>query len=304
MAFKKGGVPLAERLEQDFNGARVITAVAEQTRNEDTAIYKLTPMREIFKENFPLQGAIVGDIVGSIYEFKNIKTKDFPLFSNQCSYTDDTVMTIAIYEGLRNGGKPDDYIDAMKKYGKMFPNESYGLRFYHWLKSDDREPYNSFGNGSAMRVSSVAGVSKSLEEAERNAEISAAVTHNHPEGIKGAKATVAAAYLAGEGKSKNEIKTYIEDKYGYNLSRTLEEIRPAYKFNETCQGTVPEAIIAFLESKDFEDAIRNAVSLGGDSDTLAAITGAIAGAAYGVPNEIWDKVLDIIDERLPEGCIV
>ena len=245
-------------------------------------------------------GAIIGDIVGSVYEWRNIKTKEFPLFGKKCEFTDDTVMTIAVAEGLMNGGKPDDFIDAMKRLGRMYPNAGYGGRFRRWLFSDDHNPYNSWGNGSAMRVSPVGWMFDSLEATENAAEISASVSHNHPEGIKGAQATAAAIFHARNGTSKEEIKTYIESKYGYDLNRTLDEIRPLYKFNESCQETVPEAITAFLESEDFEDAIRNAISLGGDSDTLAAITGSIAEATYGVPEEISSKALTLLDSPLLE----
>ncbi|MGR6835939.1 ADP-ribosylglycohydrolase family protein [Syntrophomonas erecta] len=243
-------------------------------------------------------GAIIGDIIGSVYEWNNIKTKDFPLFSPECCFTDDTVMTLAIAEGLMDGGTAAAFIQAMKKYGRMYPDAGYGGRFGSWLFSEDIHPYNSWGNGSAMRVSPIAWMFDTLSEVEKYAEISAAVTHNHPEGIKGAQATAAAIFLARKGKSKAEIKDYIESKYGYNLSRTLDEIRPGYGFNESCQETVPEAITAFLESVDFEDAIRNAISLGGDSDTLAAITGSIAEAAYNIPEEIKEKALAILDKPL------
>jgi ADP-ribosylglycohydrolase len=243
-------------------------------------------------------GAIIGDIIGSVYEWNNIKTKEFQLFNPRCTFTDDTVMTLAIAEGLMNGGGAEDFIQAMKKFGRLYPNSGYGGRFGSWLFSEDIHPYNSWGNGSAMRVSPVAWMFDTLSEVEKYAEISAAVTHNHSEGIKGAQATAAAIFLARKGKTKDEIKAYIESKYGYNLSRPLDEIRPNYKFNESCQETVPEAIIAFLESTDFEDAIRNAISLGGDSDTLAAITGSIAEAAYNVPEEIKEKALSFLDERL------
>jgi len=245
-------------------------------------------------------GAIIGDIVGSIYEWHNIKTKEFPLFGKNCKFTDDTVMTIAVAEGLMNGGKPDDYINAMKRIGRMYPNAGYGGHFRRWLFTDARNPYNSWGNGSAMRVSPIGWMFDSHEATENAAEVSAAVTHNHPEGIKGAQATAAAIILARNNKSKVEIKDYIESEYDYSLSRTLDEIRPKYKFDVSCQGTVPEAIIAFLESNDFEDAIRNAISLGGDSDTLAAITGSIAEAAYGVPDEIKIKTLSLLDSPLLE----
>ena len=254
-------------------------------------------------------GAIIGDIVGSVYEWNNIKTKDFPLFSEKCFFTDDTVMTIAVADALLNGGTANAFIDSMKKFGRLYPNAGYGSRFENWLHSDEREPYNSWGNGSAMRVSPCGWFAESLEEAEALAKKSAAVTHNHPEGIKGAQATAAAIYLARNETKKDKIKEYIESKYNYDLSRTLDAIRPSYRFNETCQETVPEAIIAFLESSSFEDAIRNAISLGGDSDTLAAITGSIAEAAYGiptadfegtgyVPNGILEKTFQILDDNL------
>ena len=243
-------------------------------------------------------GAIIGDIVGSVYEWNNIKTKEFTLFGPKCFFTDDTVMTLAVAEGLMNGGSAEAFVLAMKKYGRLYPDAGYGGRFEKWLLSEKSHPYNSFGNGSAMRVSPVAWAFDNISDVEQYAEISAAVTHNHPEGIKGAQATAAAIFLARNEKSKEDIQAYIENKYGYDLSRTLDEIRPRYCFNESCQETVPEAIIAFLESTDFEDAIRNAISLGGDSDTLAAITGSIAEAAYGIPEEIKEKALSILDEPL------
>lgn len=245
-------------------------------------------------------GAIIGDIVGSVYEWDNIKTKDFPMFRQDCFFTDDTVMTLAIAEGLMNGGNSFDFVAAMKKYGRLYLDAGYGGRFSDWLGSDHSGPYNSWGNGSAMRVSAVGWAFDTLSEVERYAAISAAVTHNHQEGIKGAKATAASIFLARSGKSKDEIKEYVKSTYDYNLDRTLDEIRPDYRFNESCQETVPEAIIAFLESVDFEDAIRNAISLGGDSDTLAAITGSIAEGAYGVPEHIKAKALSILDEQLIE----
>ena len=267
-------------------------------------------------------GAIVGDIVGSVYEWNNIKTKDFPLFRDDCFFTDDTVMTCAVAEAIMNGGQKDDFIDAMKKYGRMYPNADYGARFNRWLMTDNREPYNSFGNGSAMRVSPCAWVMDATtdelpSEVKRLAQLSAEVTHNHPEGVKGAMATSDAifmcryyfgGYCSDYGQPINDhpieckkrIKEYIEKEYGYNLSQSLDDIRPTYRFNETCQDTVPQAIIAFLESTDFEDAIRNAISLGGDSDTLAAITGSIAEAAYGIPDWIKEKAYSYLDEPLKD----
>ena len=271
-------------------------------------------------------GAIVGDIVGSVYEWNNIKTKDFPLFRDDCFFTDDTVMTCAVAEAVMNGGERDDFIDAMKKYGRMYPDAGYGGRFGAWITSKDRKPYNSYGNGSAMRVSPCAWAMDCgfcartgmwPTNGRNRARLSAEVTHNHPEGIKGAMATADAIFICrylfggyycedGEpiddnpAECKKRIKGHIEREYGYDLSRTLDEIRPTYRFDETCQGTVPEAIIAFLESTDFEDAIRNAISLGGDSDTLAAITGSIAEAAYGIPQKIQDKAISYLDEPLKD----
>ena len=243
-------------------------------------------------------GAIIGDIVGSVYEFNNIKTKDFPLFREDCFFTDDTVMTCAVAEAVMKGGKPDDFVDEMKRLGRLYPDAGYGGRFLGWLFSDDRAPYNSFGNGSAMRVSPCGWMADGGYEA---AKLSAAVTHDHPEGIKGALAAFDAIVLAracfrdDPAECKRIIREQIESKYGYDLSKTLDQIRPTYEFNETCQETVPQAIVAFLESTDFEDAIRNAISLGGDSDTLAAITGSIAEAAYGIPDDLKRKALSYLD---------
>jgi len=248
-------------------------------------------------------GAIIGDIVGSPYEWNRIKTTDFPLFGPKSYFTDDSVMTVAVAEGLLNGGKDKqkaeaEIIAAMRRYGAWYPDAGYGGMFSEWLTSAEPRPYNSYGNGSAMRVSAAGWLFDTLEETEEFAEISARVTHNHPEGIKGAKATAAAIFLARHGAGKAEIKEAVVTKYGYDLSRTLDEIRPGYFFNETCQKTVPEAITAFLESESFEDALRKAVSLGGDSDTLAAITGSIAEAFYGIPEEIKKQALERLDGRL------
>ena len=245
-----------------------------------------------------LCGAIAGDIIGSKYEFFPHKDTYFPLFSNEYSdYTDDTVMTIANADWLITG---ESLLIIMKDYGKRYPTAGYGGMFKNWLREDDPKPYNSFGNGSAMRVSPVGWAFDTLEKTLEAAKQSAEITHNHPEGIKGAQATAACIFMARTGKSKQEIKEYIEKKFSYNLNRTCDEIRPTYKFDETCQGTVPESIIAFLESTDFENAVRLAVSLGGDADTMGAITGGIAEAFYGgVPNHIRKEVL----KRLPNEFI-
>ncbi|MCD8134975.1 MAG: ADP-ribosylglycohydrolase family protein [Parabacteroides gordonii] len=238
-----------------------------------------------------MTGAIAGDIIGSVYEFDNIKTTDFPLFTNESDYTDDTIMTVAVADWLLNGG---DLAKVMQRYGREYPYPTggYGGRFSGWLREKDPLPYNSWGNGSAMRVSAVGWMFDSLEKTLEVAKETAVVTHNHPEGIKGAQATAAAIYLARTGKSKQDIKQYIETAFSYDLGRTCDEIRPFYRFNESCQGTVPEAMIAFLDSSDFENAIRLAVSLGGDSDTLACITGGIAEAFYGIPEDIEKQVFD------------
>lgn len=236
-------------------------------------------------------GAIIGDIVGSIYEFNNIKTKDFPLFQESCCYTDDTVMTIAVAQALLKAREQKlDFkqilIEEMQDLGRRYPGRGYGGSFARWLKTKDPKPYNSYGNGSAMRVSPCGLIAVELSEALALAKASAEVTHNHPEGIKGAQAVAGAIFLAKCGKSKEEIKNFIQYTF-YDLDKTLDEIRPTYKFNETCQETVPQAIQAFLESDSFEDAIRNAISLGGDSDTLAAITGSIAWTFYNKPWELY-----------------
>lgn len=251
-----------------------------------------------------MMGAIIGDIVGSVYEFNNIKTKDFPLFRDDCFFTDDTVMTIAVAEAIMCGGKEEDFAREMKKFGRMYPGRGYGGRFSVWLSRKDSRPYNSLGNGSAMRVSPCGWFNDETKVREL-AKSSAIVTHNHREGIRGALATAEAIYIARKNREtcsiadiKAMIKEHTEGEYGYDLSRTLDEIRPGYVFDETCMKTVPEAVCAFLESEGFEDAIRNAVSLGGDSDTLSAITGSIAEAAYGIPDEIEEKAYIYLDEKL------
>ncbi|MCQ2237347.1 MAG: ADP-ribosylglycohydrolase family protein [Bacteroidales bacterium] len=251
-----------------------------------------------------LMGAIIGDMVGSIYEFNPIKTKDFPLMSQGMDYTDDTIMTIAVADWLMHdeAHSKETLVDTMRKWGQKYPNPmgAYGGSFSSWLTSKDPQPYNSWGNGSAMRVSAVGYWSESLEECLELAKTTAEVTHNHPEGIKGAQATAAAIFLARNGHTLKDIKEYIESTFGYDLSRTCDEIRKTYHFDPSCQGTVPESIIAVLESTDYEDAIRTVVSLGGDADTMGAITGAIAYAQYkGISRELDQFAKD----KLPEDIL-
>lgn len=249
-------------------------------------------------------GAIIGDIVGSIYEFDNIRTKEFKLFSSDCFFTDDTVMTVAVAKSLLDSdGDYDAFarntVDNLRIFGRKYPNAGYGGRFRVWLNEGYTYPYNSFGNGSAMRVSACGFAARTLEEAVQLAYNSAYCTHNHFEGIRGACAAAVAIFLARNGKSKEEIKEYI-CKYYYEIDFTLDEIRDTYSFNETCQETVPQALEAFFESDDFEDAIRNAISIGGDSDTLAAITGGVAQAYYGIPDEIIAQARTYLDDFLLE----
>ncbi len=232
-------------------------------------------------------GAIAGDIVGSVYEAHSIKTKDFPLFDDRCAFTDDTVLTVAIADAVLSGAS---YADTVRRTGRRFPDAGYGGSFIRWLWADDPRPYNSWGNGAAMRVSPVGFAFSTEEEVLRQARLSAAITHNHPEGVKGAQATALAVFLARTGHDKQTIRRRLETDFGYDLNRTVDGIRPSYSFDVSCQGTVPEAVIAFLDATDYEDTIRNAVSLGGDSDTLACIAGGMAEAFYGgVPDVIARK---------------
>lgn len=255
-----------------------------------------------------MYGAILGDIIGSPYEFDmGGKTKEFPLFSKNSTFTDDTVMTIAVAEAFLDA-QPNANIQwirnclikGMQRFGKAFPHAGYGGMFRHWLREKDPQPYGSYGNGSAMRVSSAAWLYNDLDTVRAMARLSAEVTHNHPEGIKGAEATASAIFLARTGHTKEEIKVYIENKFGYDLSRTCDEIRPNYHHVESCQETVPEAITAFLEGESFEDVIRTAVSLGGDCDTLTCIAGSIAESFYGVPEELKQECRNRLPEQLLE----
>ena len=254
-----------------------------------------------------MYGAILGDIIGSPYEFdRGNKTKDFPLFDKRCKFTDDSVMTVAVGEALMDSmGKGEAehkaaLVSSMQKWGEMFPYAGYGGMFREWLATANPQPYGSFGNGSAMRVSAAGWLYDTLEETREKARWTAEMTHNHPEGVKGAESVAAAMFLARTGHSKDEIKKYIVSEFGYDLSRTCDAIRPGYHHVESCQETVPEAITAFLEGKDFEDAIRNAVSLGGDCDTLTCIAGSMAEAFYGVPEELKEECRKRITPEMKE----
>ena len=255
-----------------------------------------------------LFGAVIGDIVGSKYEFDNIRTKKFEFFDDDMFYTDDTVMSVAVYEALKNT-KENNYenlreetVKQMQLYGRQYPYCSYGGRFAMWLREPNPQPYNSFGNGSAMRVSPVAYFAESIEEVRELSKQVTDVTHSHPEGIKGAEATAVAVYMALNKCDKKEIKKYIEDNY-YNMDFDYEELRKNYRFNEICQDTVPQALYCFFESKDFEDAIRTGISIGGDSDTLCAITGAVAEAYYGVNKKMQKEALKYLDNHLKNKVI-
>lgn len=245
-------------------------------------------------------GAIIGDIVGSRFEWDNHKSKDFKLFTRDCEPTDDSVMTLAVAKAILTcdgdySKLADQAVMCMQELGRRYPDAGYGGHFRHWLRQEHPQPYNSYGNGSAMRVSPCAYAAGTLDEATALATVVTDVSHNHPEGIKGAEATTAAIFLALHGSSIAEIRDHINKNY-YPMNFTLDEVRPEYDFDVSCQGSVPQAIMAFLESTDFEDAIRNAISIGGDSDTIAAITGSIAEAYYGVPANIRSQVVPYLDE--------
>lgn len=239
-------------------------------------------------------GAIAGDVIGSVFERNPIKTTEFRLFSDDSTYTDDTVLTIAIAYSILN---TVDYATALKTFARQYPRAGYGMSFYRWVHSSETRPYYSWGNGAAMRASPIGFAYDSIEEVLLQARNSAAVTHNHPEGIQGAQATALAVRLARAGRSKDNIRAEISGRFNYNLDRTLGQIRPSYLFDISCQGTVPEAIIAFMESENYENAIRKAISLGGDSDTIACITGGIAQAFY---KDIPEKIVMEVKKRLPQ----
>lgn len=248
-----------------------------------------------------MYGAIIGDIVGSRFEFNNIKTKDFELFHPGCSFTDDTVMTLAVAQAIMRfstaGTKfKQELVRSMKELGHAYPGAGYGSRFKRWLYSNRSKPYKSYGNGSAMRASACGWIASTRKEAIDLGYDSAAVTHNHPDGLDGAVLVSEFIWIARNGGSKEDVRKRVDNVYGVNF--TLDGIRPTYVFDESCQGTVPQAVVAFLESESFEDAIRNAISIGGDSDTLAAITGSVAEAYYGVPEEMKNRARTYLDSRL------
>ncbi len=245
-------------------------------------------------------GAVVGDIVGSRFEFKNYKSKEFELFHADCFVTDDSIMTLAVAEAIMNCQGDytklyDTTIACMRLIGPKYPCSGYGENFFRWLYSDRPKPYDSYGNGAAMRISPIATIANSLAEVKKYSRAVTETTHNNSEGIKGAEAVASAIFLARTGKTQEEIREYIHQYY-YNLDFTLDEIRLTYEFDSSCQGTVPQAIVAFLEANSFEDAIRNAISIGGDADTIAAITGSIAEAYFTIPEEISKKALTYLDE--------
>lgn len=253
-----------------------------------------------------MYGAILGDIIGQPYEFDaGNKSKDFPLFDEFPTFTDDTVMTVAVCDAIMKAGLDSDettmktaLVTSLQLWGHKYPHAGYGGKFYRWLATEDTKPYGSWGNGSAMRVSSVGWFFDSLERTREVARWSAEVTHNHPEGVKGAEAPAAVIWMARNGYSKEDIKNYVVKEFGYDLSRTVDDIRPAYRHVESCQETVPEAITAFLEGNSFEDVIRTAVSLGGDCDTLTDIAAGMAEAYYGLPEDLYRKCMEYTTEDM------
>lgn len=273
-------------------------AVMTKTPNYIKSIFDLKCFRKPMTSNSnTIIGAVIGDVIGSVFEWNNIKTTEFQLFNPICKFTDDTVLTIAVADTILN---KKDFAKTIWEYGRKYRGRGYGGRFRNWLKSTEMKPYGSFGNGSAMRASAVGFAFDDIETVLEVAKQTAEVTHNHPEGIKGAQATATAIFLARQGKSKQEIKDYITSTFNYDLNFTLDKIRPSYKFDVTCQGSVPQAIVAFLESSDFENAIRLAISIGGDSDTIACITGGIASAYY---KEIPKEIIDFVANKLPSEYI-
>lgn len=281
-----------EGLENSYLGLQTVdeTTLVFEDVNEYLAFYK----KEQEKQRHFILGAIIGDCIGSIFEFHNFKSTDFHLFGKRTTFSDDSVLTLATMDSILNHV---DYTKVYQDFGRNYPNRGYGGNFLYWIYMDNPEPYDSFGNGSAMRVSPVGWAYDNLDEVLTQAKRSAEVSHNHQEGIKGSQATASAIFLARTGKSKAEIKEFIEVMFDYDLNRTIDSIRPGYSFDVTCQGSVPEAIIAFLESTDFESTIRLAISLGGDSDTIACIAGSVAEAFYKeIPQYIVENTLKLLPD--------
>ncbi len=245
----------------------------------------------------PVTGAVAGDILGSLYEWDNIKTTDFPLLSEDCDFTDDTVLTIAVADSLLH---QKDFAKTIWEYGRRYYDRGYGGMFLQWLQEENPKPYGSYGNGSAMRVSPVGFAFNNIKQVLEVAKQSAEVTHNHPEGIKGAQAVASAVFMANSGSSKKQIQDFISSNFSYDLGFVLDDIRSTYEFDVTCQGSVPEAMVAFLESHDYESAIRLAISIGGDSDTIACITGGIAAAYY---KSLPEPILAFVTDKLPDPFI-
>lgn len=247
-------------------------------------------------------GALVGDMVGSVYEFNNTKSTEFDLFSIESRFTDDSVMTLAVAKWLTEDKAHTIHylIDCMQELGQRHPAVGYGGRFMRWLFMENPQPYNSWGNGAGMRVSPVGLYAKTLDEALALAALTASVSHNHSEGVKGAQAIATSMFLCRQGKTKAEVKEYVEQTFGYDLNRTIAEIRPVYEFTESCQASVPEAIIAFLEGNSFEEVIRLAISIGGDSDTIGCMAGAIAACRYPIPDEIAERCDSLLTDDLKE----
>ena len=289
------------RPESEQNKSTLDTVVAYIDKNEKWIGFPTVEdyyehYRKMINQPLLLLGSIAGDIIGSAYEFHNIRTTEFPLFTERSHYTDDTVMTLAVANKILH---KSTYERELQDFGRRYPKSGFGTNFKEWIFSNEPKPYNSYGNGSAMRVSPIAYVYNDIDDVLSEAKHSAEITHNHPEGIKGAQAVAAAVFLARNGSSKDEIKNYITQNFNYDLNRTIDNIRLNYHFDETCQGSVPEAIIAFLESQDFEASIRLAVSIGGDSDTIASITGAISEAFYkDIPKEIKEEVIKLLPDDL------
>jgi ADP-ribosylglycohydrolase len=297
--YGNGGMADFEKIGEKEVEAFLTLTIFSETYKTINSIYELDCFKysKMKNKSKTIIGAIAGDIIGSVYEWNNVKTTDFALFTAKSDYTDDTVLTVAIADCILN---QKDFSKTVWEYGRKYRRRGYGGSFKRWLRSNNPKPYGSYGNGSAMRVCAVGFAYDTLEKVLEIAAETAKITHNHPEGIKGAQAIASAIYLANNGKSKKEIKDYLVKTFDYDLDFTLDSIRPTYKFDVTCQGSVPQAIVAFLESTDFENALRLAISIGGDSDTIACITGGIASAFY---KEIPNEILEFVSSKLPNEFI-